>query len=229
MNEAFAEDQQLQFDLINAYVLGSYPDAVFYRLGTMLYTIIGTLMFAPAFLGLFLIGMLVGRKGIIKNVVEHRRLLLRMLIGCGSAGLAANFLGAWVMIAGSAGRDFGFLLVGTGIISIFGPVLTFSYIAGVVLLVSRRLSLTLLMPIASVGQMALTNYLAQSAIATTIFYGYGFGLGGSVGRLGTIGIALLVFAAQVVFSVIWLKFFRYGPMEWLWRSLTYGKRQSMRL
>ncbi|MBG7608104.1 MAG: DUF418 domain-containing protein [Verrucomicrobia bacterium] len=75
--------------------------------------------------------------------------------------------------------------------------------------------------------MALTNYLVQSAIATTIFYGYGFGLGGNVGRLGTIGIALFIFAGQIVFSVFWLKFFRYGPMEWLWRSLTYGKRQPM--
>ena len=75
--------------------------------------------------------------------------------------------------------------------------------------------------------MALTNYLFQSLIATTLFYGYGFGLAGDAGRLGAIGIALAIFAAQVVISVVWLRVFRYGPMEWLWRSLTYGKRQAM--
>ncbi|NJK93393.1 MAG: DUF418 domain-containing protein [Blastochloris sp.] len=75
--------------------------------------------------------------------------------------------------------------------------------------------------------MALTNYLSQSLIATTIFYGYGLGLGGSVGRLGTVSIALLIFIMQIFLSWMWLKFFHYGPLEWLWRSLTYGVRQPM--
>ena len=69
--------------------------------------------------------------------------------------------------------------------------------------------------------------LAFTISTTTIFYGYGLGLGGDVGRLGTIGIALLIFSGQVIFSVVWLKSYRYGPMEWLWRSLTYGTRQPM--
>lgn len=119
------------------------------------------------------------------------------------------------------------MLIGIGIISIFGPVLTAAYIAGMVMLIDRRPSLPFLPPFASVGRMALTNYLMQSLIATTLFYGYGLGLGGNVGKLGTIGISLLIFAAQILFSVLWLRFFRYGPVEWLWRSLTYGVRQPM--
>jgi uncharacterized protein len=119
------------------------------------------------------------------------------------------------------------MLIGIGIISIFGPVLTAAYIAGMVMLIDRRPSLPFLRPFASVGRMAHTNYLMQSLIATTLFYGYGLGLGGNVGKLGTIGIALLVFAAQILFSALWLGFFRYGPVELLWRSLTYGVRQPM--
>lgn len=98
----------------------------------------------------------------------------------------------------------------------------------IVLLIDQRPSLPFLPPLAKVGRMALTNYLGQSLIATTLFYGYGFGLTGSVGKLGTIGIAVLIFAAQILFSVLWLRSFRHGPMEWLWRSFTYGVRQPMR-
>jgi uncharacterized protein len=75
--------------------------------------------------------------------------------------------------------------------------------------------------------MALTNYLLQSLIGTTLFYGYGLGLAGQMGRLGTMATALLVFAAQAYLSLLWLKRFRYGPMEWLWRNLTYRSRQPM--
>jgi uncharacterized protein len=142
-------------------------------------------------------------------------------------GLVGNFFGAWVMMSASTSESFGYLLVGTGILSIFGPVLTAAYVAGAVLLIDQRPSFPFLPPLAAVGQMALTHYLAQSLIATTLFYGYGLGLGGSVGRLGTIVIALMIFSAQVLFSMIWLKHFRHGPMEWLWRSLTYGARQPM--
>jgi uncharacterized protein len=76
--------------------------------------------------------------------------------------------------------------------------------------------------------MALSNYLMQSLICTTIFYSYGLGLFGSVGRATGLGLAVGIYAAQVAFSVWWLNRFQFGPMEWLWRSLTYGKRQPLR-
>ncbi len=227
MQEALAEDPHVRRELVAAFVTGGYADAVSHRLGGLILVIPLTLIFAPAFLGLFLVGLLAGRKRILTEVAGNRWFLLRILMGCGALGLVGNFFGAWVMMGASTDKDLGALLVGTGIISVFGPVLTAAYIAGIVLLIHQRPSLLFLPPLAAVGQMALTNYLAQSLIATTIFYGYGLGLGDAVGRLGTIGIALLIFAAQVFFSVLWLKHFRYGPMEWLWRSLTYGARQPM--
>jgi uncharacterized protein len=77
--------------------------------------------------------------------------------------------------------------------------------------------------------MALSNYLLQSLICTTILYGYGLGWYGSVGRAAGLGLVVLIYVAQIPLSVWWLRNFRFGPAEWLWRSLSYGKRQPMRV
>ena len=79
----------------------------------------------------------------------------------------------------------------------------------------------------SVGQMALTNYLTQSVIATLIFYGHGLGYFGYASRTQQFLIVIGIWIFQMVYSTLWLKRFRFGPMEWLWRSLTYWKMQPM--
>jgi uncharacterized protein len=83
--------------------------------------------------------------------------------------------------------------------------------------------------LAAVGRMALTNYLTHSIVCTTLFYGYGFGLFGQVNRTGLAAIVLTIWIFQLIVSSIWLRFFRFGPAEWLWRSLTYWRIQPMRL
>lgn len=227
LHEAAADGYGDRQGLTRAYVTGGYADAVSYRLRELVSTIITTLIFSTAYLGMFLIGMLAGRKRIITGISEHRRLLMGVLLVCGVMGLAGNVLGAWMLTDGYIKAHYGLMLIGSGLNSIFGPVLTAAYIAGIALLIDRNPSLPFLQPFASVGRMALTNYLMQSLIATTVFYGYGLGLGGTVGKLGTVGIALLIYAAQILLSALWLGFYRYGPAEWLWRSLTYGVRQPM--
>jgi uncharacterized protein len=82
--------------------------------------------------------------------------------------------------------------------------------------------------LAAVGRMAFTNYLTHTVVFTTIFYGHGLGLFGSVPRWGQAVMVAVMFALQLWLSPIWLRHFRFGPMEWLWRSLTYWKRQPMR-
>ena len=83
-------------------------------------------------------------------------------------------------------------------------------------------------PLAAVGRMALSCYLLQTIICTTIFYGHGLGLYGSVNRMGQALIMLAVWAFLLAACPIWLRHFRFGPFEWLWRSLTYMKLQPMR-
>src|SRR5205085_8871880 len=83
--------------------------------------------------------------------------------------------------------------------------------------------------LAALGQMALTNYLLQSVMLGCIFYGYGFGLFGRIGAAPAAAIGFAIYAAQVQLSRLWLRYFRFGPFEWLWRSLAYGRRQPMRI
>ncbi len=84
-----------------------------------------------------------------------------------------------------------------------------------------------LAPLALVGRMPLTNYLMQSVVFSTLFYGYAMGLFYRVGPALSLPIAFGLYAIQVLYSNWWMKRFRFGPMEWLWRTLTYGKPPAM--
>jgi uncharacterized protein len=106
------------------------------------------------------------------------------------------------------------------------PALSLGYASTIVLLWQNPVWQQRLLPFSYVGRMALTNYLLQSIICTTIFYSYGFGFYGRVGPLADLFIGLAIYSAQVPFSKWWLKTHRYGPMEWLWRRLTYGRAAS---
>jgi len=104
-----------------------------------------------------------------------------------------------------------------------------AYISLVMLIFRTRISGMLARSLAAVGRMALSNYLCQTLIGTTLFYGHGFGLFGEVDRFGQILIVIAIWIVQMIVSPIWLNHFRFGPFEWLWRSLTYKKAQPMRL
>ena len=88
---------------------------------------------------------------------------------------------------------------------------------------------TLCERLAAVGRMALSNYLFDSIFFSTVFYGYGFDLFGTIHRPMLYVFVLLTWAFQLWISPIWLRNFRFGPAEWLWRSLTYWKLQPMRI
>ncbi len=103
-----------------------------------------------------------------------------------------------------------------------------AYLSALALLMERPAWRRRLMHLAPVGQMALSNYLSQSLICTFLFYGWGLGLSGRVGTALIIPLTMAIFAAELLWSHAWLKRFRFGPVEWVWRSLTYGERQPMR-
>ncbi len=107
--------------------------------------------------------------------------------------------------------------------------LALAYAAGLLLALQSSTVSPAAAPFAAVGRMALTNYLAQSIVLSVLFYGYGFGLYGRIGSAAAVGIGLSLYAAQLAFSVGWLKIYTFGPVEWLWRTLTYGYRQPMRV
>jgi uncharacterized protein len=109
------------------------------------------------------------------------------------------------------------------------PAMSLAYVCAVVLLFQRRPWQRRLLPLAAVGRMALTNYLAQSVVGVALFYGVGLGLYGKVGPTLLVALSVTTIAVQSVVSRWWLARFRFGPAEWVWRSLTYGRAQPMRV
>ena len=102
--------------------------------------------------------------------------------------------------------------------------LGFAYAAGLSLYSLRRKDSRLLSAFAAPGRMALTCYIGQSVLGMLIFYGTGAGLGAGMGLVYVLLTAAGVFVFEAVFSRIWMRFFQFGPLEWIWRMLTYGKR-----
>ena len=120
------------------------------------------------------------------------------------------------------------LLQNGGVYNYLGSIaITLFYIGGVMLIAKKGIWAGLQDRLAAVGRMAFTNYILQSLIMTTLFYGYGFGLFGSVERWGQFVFVLAIWVFQLWLSPLWLSHFRFGPLEWLWRTLTYFKFQPM--
>ena len=111
----------------------------------------------------------------------------------------------------------------------FGRFTAFGYIALIVLWMKSGALRFVTKTLAAVGQMAFSNYILTSLLCTTIFEGYGFGLFGKLQRYQLYGVVLAVWLVILVLSPIWLRHFRFGPLEWVWRSLTYWKKQPFRL
>jgi uncharacterized protein len=179
----------------------------------------------PRTIALFLFGVLAWRSGILQRASEHKSLLLSIAMG------GVLFGGALTVVAQQ--RDlFGWPSLGRAHEVMVerrlgGVVLAAGYAASIVGLASVPAGQRMLAWAAPVGRMALTNYLGQSLILGWIFYGYGFGLFGKLSVSTAFTIGVVVYAMQAAISAWWLGRYRYGPVEWLWRSLMYGSRQPM--
>ena len=173
-------------------------------------------------LGLFIIGFCVGRHRIYADLSAHRTLLRRILCICLAVGLPVSALYTWNCMSGGGTvlRDCLYLL------SVYP--MGFAYAAGFCLLFERRPEARSWKYLAASGRMACTNYLGQSVFGVLLFYGIGLGLGAGVDLLTTELIAFGVFVVQMIFSRFWLERFYYGPVEWVWRMITHGRRLPMR-
>ena len=171
-------------------------------------------------LGLFLTGFAIGRERIYADIKGNAS-LLKTIVRYGLLfGVPFGLLYTWSAMAGSPlGRTVHSMLY---LLSVYP--MGFAYAAGFALLFDRNSEARGWTLLSAPGRMACTNYLSQSLIGILLFYGIGLGLGNRVGLLGTELIALAVYAFQIGFSSLWMKYFRYGPVEWIWRMLTYGKK-----
>jgi uncharacterized protein len=103
-----------------------------------------------------------------------------------------------------------------------------AYVAAILLILQKRIGKKVLAPLAYAGRMALTNYLSQTLILITLFYGYGFGYFNRFSLAQGILLTLSLFLLQVLWSNLWFRKFKFGPLEWLWRGLTYKKFEPFR-
>ncbi|HKC64249.1 MAG TPA: DUF418 domain-containing protein, partial [Pyrinomonadaceae bacterium] len=184
----------------------------------------------PKILAMFLLGLYAYRRRFFQNLSSNKALIRRLLV----YGLVLGLVGNLAFSALAGGAEAALPPSPAGIIGVicyaFGvPALALFYIALIATLWQKEAWRRLLAVLAPVGRMALTNYLMQTVICVLIFYGYGFGQFGRVGAGGATLIALAIFLFQIPLSALWLKFFNYGPMEWIWRQLTYRRRLSLRL
>jgi len=177
-------------------------------------------------LALFLVGMVFIKRGYLQNTSEHLPLFRRGLrLGLG-IGLPANFIIALLDASGSSMTSV-LPALGQAMALLAGPLLTLGYISAFVLLTQSEAWRQRCAPLAAAGRMALSNYLVQSIVCTLIFYSFGLGLYGQVGAFAGLVLSVVIWLVQLPISMLWLSKFRFGPFEWLWRTLTYGKAQPM--
>ena len=116
------------------------------------------------------------------------------------------------------------------VLAAFAPILLAVGYGAVVISAAQGLrAQRLLAPFAAVGRMAFTNYILQSVIFGFVFFGYGLGLFGRIGAAPALLLGIAVYGLQAILSTTWLRQFRFGPLEWLWRTLMYGRMQPMSL
>ncbi|HSD18327.1 MAG TPA: DUF418 domain-containing protein [Thermomonas sp.] len=206
---------------------GRYAEATAWRAQSFVKHLGQTVGFAVIVLGLFLLGAWFIRSGVMADPAAHIGLFRKMAwIGI-PLGVGLSLVSASIALTHVRGHNDGAFQLASGLAFIGSLPACLGYLGAVVLLFQGRWR-NWLAQLAPVGRMALTNYILQSLMGTLFFYGYGLGHWG-LPRSQQVLYVLIVFAIQVLLSRWWLSNFRFGPLEWAWRWITYGKRPAMRL
>jgi uncharacterized protein len=230
----FNQDQNVLMKYYQTVKFGSYGDILLANLADFSTKMKFQVVFGRLYitLGLFLLGVYAGRKKWFDNLPEKRpalkkfvRYSLWTLLGVFLTALAvfggANVLG--IPVAQSVQ-----FIVGMIFFDLFNLPMAVFYVAGIVLLFLNEKWTKRLMVFYPVGRMGLTVYLLQSLMGTLIFFSYGLGLLFELGAATCLAIGLILFVVEIFFARVWFNYFQYGPVEWLWRSLTYFKIQPMK-
>ncbi|MBN1584227.1 MAG: M20/M25/M40 family metallo-hydrolase [Anaerolineae bacterium] len=211
-----------------SYADGSYLEILALRMqdanqmrANSLYT------FAPV-LAMLLLGLYIGKTELFFERHRHRLLWKWIMWNGLFVGTIGNGLYALLFARPDLVRPDYLRAVQVGIRVIAAPAMMLFYVSGILFLIQQTRWRDRLMPLAMLGRMSLTHYLLQSVVCAWIFDGYGLGLYGEVGATGGLILTIVIYAAQIRFSQWWLERYPFGPMEWLWRTLTYGYQTTRR-
>jgi uncharacterized protein len=223
--EDLAEDQQYIEEARDVFSHGTYAEMIKFRAADLVELLPGS---ADAYILVgFLLGLYAGRRGIFRDVSAHRAFIRRVQ----RCALMIGVAGSAVFVIGESDRSASSVIQNVGrMCLVFGaPAMSCFYASTIILLTQGEAWRRRLAPLAAVGRMALSNYLLQSLICTTIFYRYGLGLFCQVRPSLCLLLTIIIWFIQIPLSVWWLRRFQFGPVEWLWRSLTYWQWQPMRV
>ena len=210
------------------YSQGTYAEIIRMNWEQWSFMAIGIVVFYPICMAMFLLGLIIGRKGLFSNYTEHLAFFKKIFWFGLLLGIPFNLL---LVLSVANNQPIGidnWDLIGSFSGMIGGIAFMGAYVSGIVLLYAQGKCTKLFSGFSAVGRMALTNYLSHSLIALLLFRSVGLGLYGELEVWHAILLTLLIFGLQIPLSKWWLGRFRYGPLEWLWRSLTYGKIQAFK-
>lgn len=217
--------------VIDTYRTGTYLEIITNNLGGLIIGRYPDLFFTGRFfrvLAMFLIGFYISKNLIHANAQAYRPLIRKVMIWGVVIGIPCNIVLAMMMTT-EAYYELEPVGIIQPIVYAFGvPALCLFYASAFTLLFEKPNWKKRLSVFAPVGQMALTNYLMQSIICAFLFMSYGLAMEALVGPAKLSLIALAIYISQLIYSPIWLRYFHFGPAEWLWRSLTYRKWQPFR-
>ncbi|MGY6741182.1 MAG: DUF418 domain-containing protein [Cecembia sp.] len=227
--EQLAATQDLVQRAYQVYNSGSYSEVIQMNIEQWLFLISGIIIFYPTCMVMFLMGLLIGRSGFFTRTKEYEQQLKKVFWLTLPFGVFLN-LGLLLSLANAnpASLDhWAFIGRTTGILG--GIVMMITYVSGFILLYNRGMFAGLFSGFSAVGRMALTNYISHSFIALLLFRLGLFDLFGEIEVWQGILLSLAIFSFQISISKFWLNKYRFGPLEWLWRTLTYGKVQAFKL
>jgi uncharacterized protein len=225
-----AEMQQEIDTEIIAFTEGTYWQATEFRLNFALFMLMFTLPFAfSMLLPIFILGYWLVSSGMMKNYQRHGasfKIMAYVGVGLGAVLETAGLLVAQHPVVKQV-----ILLLGVGesLFFIGQFVMAVGYFGLIMCLLTDEKWHKRLSVFTPMGRMALTNYIMHSVILTTIFYGYAGGYFGEISRAPQMLIVLAIVVFQLLFSRWWLNNYAFGPLEWLWRCLSYKKLQTMRI
>ena len=181
-------------------------------------------------LGFFFFGLFIGRLGFFENYQNHKKWVKRtwiwsLVLFLISGGIMALTFGS---MGGNVTFDKWIAMFGLAALDLNNIAVTFILLSVFVILYKKSGARKWLAKFAPYGRMALSNYFFQSIIGTFLLFGWGLGYLGELRNIYTFGIAIVIIAVQMVISSWWLKTFKYGPLEWLWRSLTFFRLFPMK-
>ncbi len=227
---SFLPEQPFDLSIVGS---GTYKQITQLRINQFLGGLSNSLFFFGNVFAMMLLGFYAGKRRFFRDLDQHLGTMRRILVVGLVAGIILNglfVLASWWLahswptwppasygrVIRIAARTFG------------APAMSLFYISLFAILYRREGWPRRLAPLAAAGRMALSNYLMQSVVVTLIFYSYGLKLYGRISPLFGLVLTVLIFLGQIHFSKWWLERYRFGPAEWLWRSLTYGRWQALR-